>query len=340
METAGSEPGLLSQYSLFAMQPDRQMVECIYITAWARDARYTRICVASVRYFYPDLPIKILAGGLLERGLANDLRYYWNVEMADLPSGEYGWGFVKMEPLFGRPGERFLVLDSDTVMAGPVLDLWGADDEPFLVDDESQTEADTRRLYYDWRLLKEIEPKAQAPAFVFNSGQWFGTAGILSRDDFSPWLEWTMPRRLRQPAIFKQGDQGVFNYILNQKAALVGLNVRRRKIMHWPAHGMDGFSAASVADRTAPPSVIHWAGMKKRVLGAMAGADILHFFEKLYYSRLPGGKIRHFFTGVHYPVADWRHDLNQRIRLRMGAKAQRSRLSRPDTATPRGQTSG
>jgi hypothetical protein len=63
-------------------------VDCIYIAASARDARYTRICVASVRYFYPDVAIKLLAGGQLERGLADELRF-WNVGMADLPSGDY-----------------------------------------------------------------------------------------------------------------------------------------------------------------------------------------------------------------------------------------------------------
>jgi hypothetical protein len=301
------------------------MAECIYIAAWARDARYTRICVASVRYFYPDVAIKLLAGGPLEQGLADEMRHYWNVGMADLPSGDYGWGFVKLEPLFGRRRERFLMLDSDTVMAGPVLALWSADDATFLVDEETQTEADIRRLYYDWRLLSQIDPKAQPPGFVFNSGQWFGTAGVLTRNDFSPWLEWTMPRQLRYPEIFKQGEQGILNYIFNQKEVLAGRNVRRRKIMHWPGHGMNGLTAASLAGRTAPPLVIHWAGMKKRTVGAMTGADVLRFFEKLYYSRLPGGAIRQFFTGVHYPLTDWRHDLNQRIRLRMGAKRSAAR---------------
>jgi hypothetical protein len=289
------------------MQSDGQMVECIYIAASARDARYTRICVASVRYFYPDVAIKLLAGGPLERGLADELRYYWNVGMADLPSGDYGWGFVKLEPLFGPRGERFLVLDSDTVMAGPVLDLCSGSDAPFIVDDETQSEADTRRLYYDWRLLSQIDPEAQPPRFVFNSGQWFGTAGMLARLDFGPWLEWTMPRRLRYPAIFKQGDQGVFNYMVNQKAAAGGLNVRRRKIMRWPGHGMDGVSAASVADRTAPPLVVHWAGMKKPRLGDMTGAGLLQFFEKRYFQRLPAGSVRRVVAGP-------RHMLSERLR--------------------------
>ena len=223
------------------------MVDCVYIAASAGDARYTRICVASVRYFYPEIPIRLLAGGRLQRGLADELQKYWNVGAAQLPAtGDYGWGFVKLEALYGPPGERFLVLDSDTVLTGPVLNMWNDSCAPFLVDDEKQTEADTKRLYYDWENLRKIDPSAQPPEFVFNSGQWFGTAGVLTRADFAPWLDWTMPRKLRHPELFMPGEQGVLNYLFNRKAALEELQVERRPIMRWPGHSMDGLDAERV----------------------------------------------------------------------------------------------
>ena len=100
-------------------------VDRIYVAASSLDARYTRICVASIRYFCHEIPVQLLVGGPLQQGLAEELRHYWNVEIAKLPvTGDYGWGFVKLEALFGTPGERFLVLDSDTVITGPVLDEW------------------------------------------------------------------------------------------------------------------------------------------------------------------------------------------------------------------------
>lgn len=175
-------------------------VDCIYVAASTHDARYTRICVASVRYFYPEIPIWLLVGGRLQRGLADELQKYWNVGTANLSTpGDFGWGFVKLEVLFGKPGEKFLVIDSDTVLAGPVLDLWSESGVPFLVDDEKQSDDDTKRLYYDWDKVRKIDPSARQPKFVFNSGQWFGTAGVLTRGDFAPWLTWTMPRRTIPP---------------------------------------------------------------------------------------------------------------------------------------------
>jgi hypothetical protein len=271
------------------------LVDRVYICASTLDSRYTRICVASIRYFYPDVPIRLLVGGRLRRGLADEMQRHWDVGTADLPMGDYGWGFVKLEPLFGQPGEKFLVLDSDTVLTGQVLDIWNEFPAPFLVDDEEQSEADTKRLYYDWEKVRKIDPNARPPRFVFNSGQWFGTAGVLTRDDFAPWVEWTLPRKLRHPKLFMPGDQGILNYVLNQKAEIDGL-VERRQIMRWPAHSMAGLNAETVSKRSAAPRIVHWAGVKKARQGDMIGGDLLAYFERVYYQRLPAGEAQRCFA--------------------------------------------
>jgi hypothetical protein len=268
-------------------------LDCIYVAASARDGRHTRACIASIRHFYPDAPVKLLVGGPLEPGLEQELQTYWNVGLADIPRGNWGWGFIKLEPLFGPPGERFLILDSDTVLGGEVLASWAECEAPFLVDEEEETESETHRLYYNWREVAKTDPQARPPAFTFNSGNWFGTAGILTREDFALLVDWSgMPPQLRRPDCFMPGDQGVLNYVLNQKIALEGLAVGRRKIAHWPGRGMHGFSAETVATRTAPPLVVHWAGLKKAWFGAMEGSDVLEFFERRYFERLPIGGLR------------------------------------------------
>jgi hypothetical protein len=276
-------------------------LDCVYVTASAHDARYTRICVASIRYFYPDVTIKLLAGGLLEPGLQEELARYWDVRMADVRRGDWGWGFVKLEPLFGPPGERFLVLDSDTVFAGEVLATWAGGSADFLVDDEQQSEADTHRLYYDWHKMAAVDAAARPPRFVFNSGQWFGTAGIVTREDFGVLIDWSrMPPMLRHPDLLMPGDQGVLNYVLNQKTMIDGVSVDRRKIMRWPGYGMDDISAATVAGHEAPPIVVHWAGIKGPYLGALCGADVLALFEKVYYAKIPFGPLLRRLRAARY----------------------------------------
>lgn len=301
-----------------ALSNSESSIDCIYIAASAPDARYTRICVASIRYFYPNIPIRLLVGARLQRGLADELEHYWNVAKVDPSKGDYGWGFVKLEPLFGPLNETFLVLDSDTVLAGRVLDMWNESRPPFLVDDEKQSESDTKRLYYDWENVRKIDRNARAPGFVFNSGQWFGTAGVLSRHDFEPWVEWTMPRRLTYPKHFMPGEQGILNYVLNQKTALGGLRVERRQIMRWPAHSMEGLNSDTVSKRTAAPCIVHWAGLKKARQREMVGSDLLAFFEEVYYERLPAGSARRFFATCRGLASHY--VLSARVRMKLASR--------------------
>lgn len=288
-------------------------LDCIYVAAAAHDARYTRICIASIRYFYPDVAIRILPGGTLDSDLCGELTRYWDVDVAPIKPGNWGWGFVKLEPLFGREGERFLVLDSDTAVIGDVLATPAASSADFLVDDEQQNDADTRRLYYDWQQVTAIDAQAQPPEFVFNSGQWLGTAGVLRREDFEPLIDWgAMPPRVNRPDLFKQGEQGVFNYVVNRAVQNGKLTVERRKIMLWPGHGMSGIDRRQVAERRAPPLVVHWAGLKKSKLSDMIGGDLLMFFEELYYKRLPRPRLQRL-NGI---VRHTSRELRIRMRIR------------------------
>jgi len=140
------------------------MIDCVYIAACARDARLTRICVASIRYFYPDIPIRLLAGDILQRGLASELHRYWGVELVDLPEGDYGWGLVKLEPLFGPPGQSFLVVDVTQPSRARCWTCAHKVIAPFFVDNEQLSDADFKRLYYDWDKLREIDPKCSRRA--------------------------------------------------------------------------------------------------------------------------------------------------------------------------------
>jgi hypothetical protein len=296
-------------------------VDCIYLAACARDARLTRICVASIRHFYPTVPIKILAGDILQPGLAEELKKYWDVDVADLPIGDYGWGMVKLEPLFGPAGQSFMVCDVDTVFTGPILDVRAKSDAPFFVDDEQLSDADSRRLYYDWDKLALIDPKVVSAIPAFNVGQWFGTAGSVKREEFDRWIEWTLPRRLYYQDMFMGGDQGVMNYVLLQKEAYEGLRIERHPIMRWPGypHALDGLGVASVAAKTAPPLVIHWAGVKHILLQKMVGYDLLQYFENLYFSRLPFGRIRRVLAAWRnvWLNASYQATVPIRLRLRM-----------------------
>ena len=298
------------------MSPPHRPVDVVYLAACSRDARLTRICVASIRYFYPDVPIKILAGDILQCGLAGELKKYWNVDVARLPRGDYGWGMVKLEPLFGPKGQRFMVCDVDTVFTGPVLDYWQSDSH-FLVDNEDLPDAEFKRLYYDWDALKSEDADVQSARKAFNVGQWFGTAGLVERDAFDRWVDWTLPRKLSRPDVFMGGDQGIMNYVVLKKEAFEGVTIERRELMRWPGNGMDDLTPERVKAGMAPSLVIHWAGLKAILLGNMVGADLLHFYEHFYYTRVPAGALRRRLDIWRHCAINWTHRVSTPLRLKL-----------------------
>jgi len=295
------------------------MVDVVYVAASKLDARYTRICIASVRHVYPNVPIRLLPGGELRRSLVDELRRYWNVGVADVPKGEYGWGFVKLEPLFGPRRERFLVLDSDTVIIGPVLDLASHHDEDFVVDDEIQSPAGAKAIYYDCETAANDGALLPNPAFLFNTGQWFGRSGILNRDDFGGLVGWDFPRRLTNPRLFKNGEQGILNFVVNQQWRAGRLRVARVPLLRWPGHGLRGVDAAAVAAGSCTPCVVHWAGMKKTRHRDMLGADLLTYFEGEYYDRLPAGRARKALASGRHVICEMTHAVHVKAAARFRA---------------------
>ena len=103
--------------------------------------------------------------------------------------------------------------------------------------------------------------------------------------------------------------------MLNQKAAIDGLRVERRQIMRWPGHSMEGLDAETVSKRAAAPRVVHWAGVNKACQRDIIGADLLAYFEKIYYQRLPVGEARRLFAGYRDALSHWLLGAQVRVKL-------------------------
>jgi hypothetical protein len=201
------------------MSDPKYPVDVIYLAACSRGARLTRICVASIRYFYPDVPIKLLPGGPSEAGLAGEMERYRTVGVAEFPAGDYGWGFVKLGPLSARGNQRFLILNSDTVMTGPILDRLETCGGQFIVDRGDQTESRAGQFYWNPdETAREGTDLPRLPSY-FNTSQWVGTSGVIGGSEFDPFGEWGMPRKLKHPRVFKAEEQGILNFVVNRLLA-------------------------------------------------------------------------------------------------------------------------
>ena len=281
-------------------------IDRVYVAAHRRDLRHTRICVASIRRWYPSIPIFLLKDETNGIFSTEEIEKTWNVQLWPTAARSFGWGFIKLEPLFDEERVRYLMLDSDIVFLGRVIDALEKFNSDFVVQEEQQPAHDVPNLYFDpARVRASLNHAFTGPAFTFNSGQYVATSGLIRRDDFANLVMWSEPRRVRHPEMFNPGDQGVLNYVVLEKLAAGGLTVARTPFMKWGRAEMAEFDVAALNGESPYPFLIHWAGLKHVRLGRMLRADILRHFERAYYARLTHGSVRLRTRVMADEIARW-----------------------------------
>jgi hypothetical protein len=281
-------------------------IERIYIACFKHDVRFARILVASIRFWYPDIPILLIKDESYGPFDTSSMEEHWGVGVMPTTRKTFGWGFGKLEPLFAPEKHRFLILDSDIVMVGPVLSVLEQYDDDFIVMYEDPPDADfIQRLYFDLEALNELDPCYKYPGFTFNTGQIVATSGILKRNDFDEYVNWGRVPSLRHPDIFRCGEQGLLNYILTRKQAKNEISLRRVRFMEVADQAAcQNIKLAELAKDSPYRFVIHWCGLLRPAsspgLAEMHRSDLLLHFENLYYSGMPLGKIHKFLNVYGY----------------------------------------
>ncbi len=267
------------------------MIDTVYIACYKYDQHMVRACAASIRYWHPQVDICLLRD--LGKGdfSTAEIQRTLNVRVLELERKIFGWGYSKLEPLFLPKRSKFLVLDADTVFLGPVLDKLNTIDADFIVDDETPTPEDVKRLYFDLPALQAIDPTFVACGRNFNSGQWVGTSGLLERSDFELVLEWSLPPKQTHPEAFMGGDQGILNYVVEKCANSGKITLARTDMMLWSGADLAKVNLDQIASRQGYDKILHWAGFKYSE-PTFARRDIHEFFERQYYSRLPLGSAK------------------------------------------------
>lgn len=290
-------------------------VDKVFINTYKYDFHFARICIASVRYWYPDIPIYLIKDekeGPFDTSFAEKA---WNVNVLNLSRKRFGWGYGKLEVLFPDKRETFFVIDADAVITGPVIDMARRTNADFIVDKEVQPVKRFNEIYYNLDRINELDKDFTYPGYSFNSGQWFGTSSIIKREDFSKTLKWSEPPETLDKNIVVNNDQGHLNYIIHTFEQKNLIKVERTKLMVWPVDGKDGFiELQKIKTRSDDyPCVIHWAGMSAMKLSELPRQDILNFYRSYYYSRAGGIRrifdaVRDYYVGLRRKVS---HKLNR-----------------------------
>jgi len=262
------------------------------------DLRYTRCCVASIRRWYPNIPISLVKDETNRPFDTRELEQGWNVRVFQtehpVPSG--GWS--KLEPLLLPTRQRSLILDSDIVFLGRVIERLETIEADFIVESVGGWMSLLDQHYFDLEALQEqFDPGFKFPGYTFNVGQLVATSGILRREDFEPLVLFSAtPQRIRSD-IFGGHDQGVINYVLLKKAQEGELSLGRVNFMLWgwsrlPRSGSQAIRTGRLSSSSPYPYLIHWHGRKLQLFWLMRNGRLLRHFERDYYSRVPRGRLK------------------------------------------------
>jgi hypothetical protein len=266
-------------------------IEGVAISCYRFDVQLTRLCVASIRFWYPHIPIWLLKDRQYGDFDTLEIEKFWDVQVYPGRQKTLGWGFGKLEVMTELPARRLLLLDSDVVFAGRVLDRLELFDEDLIVNKEDFDATAIEIQFFQVRQLRLLDPAFAFPGYGFNTGQIVATTGCLNKRDFDGLLDW-QARIVKHPEVFKKGEQGLFNYVVLRKVQQGELTLRREPFMVWPgkAAWVKHIKLEDLTSEGRHQQVIHWAGLGwGKALEKMPRPEILLRFEDLYYSRVPFG---------------------------------------------------
>ena len=262
-----------------------------------KDVFLARICVASIRYYYPDISIELIkdpGNGAFD---TKELEKYFTVQSIDLGIPKLGWSGAKFHYLYQQAkGKKVLILDADIVFIGPFLERLlptvAANDYVVSFDENDISNKEwVRNTYFDIDSIQKAYPTYTYPGYFFNAGQIFLTIGSIDENVLNEYFNVNEFPFWRNQQLFPLVDQSVYNYLLPTLSAEHKIKLGKEKFMLWAAsNDLVNISLKEVIDKNLNSGLIHWAGCARiPYVRKMLRGDILAFFENAYYDNIPLG---------------------------------------------------
>src|SRR4051794_40684926 len=171
------------------------------------------VCLASIRYWYPDLKVTVMKNRNQGDFRIGFLARYFNISVLDSPHAHYGKYYGSLEPYFTGRCERFVVMDTDTALTGPILDLLERQPADFVVDREVQGDRRLRELYWDPDRIGAFIPEYSTAWFTFNNAAICGTGDKITRADFGDFMTWVPGAEpiMKDAEVFPMADMTAIN---------------------------------------------------------------------------------------------------------------------------------
>jgi hypothetical protein len=281
------------------------------------DQYLTRICVASIRYFYEDVNIYLLKDESQGKFSIAEIVNNFNVREIILNNTEFGWGSGRLFFLLHKIDNLglCLLLDSDTVMIGKVIDSLvnsRSYDASLIINPEYHLNPGTKEYDKIFSPISWVETKFSAytyPGYTFNSGCMFSKPGIVPTELVA---EYFNPQKypywnVKTKKYFPCADQSLLNIVIPILAKKKLISLKKKKFMLWSRDKKVEEISIKTIKEGSMPYIIHWAGEgwshsaknpNPNTIHHMSRPDILRFFEQQYYSNIKGGWLIYLYRKI------------------------------------------
>jgi hypothetical protein len=271
----------------------------VVIAVNKHDFWFCRICVASLRYYYPAIEIYLIKDELNGQFSTKEIEKNWNVRVIRFEKQKFGWSAAKMflytDPRFW--GKHLLVLDSDIVVVGKLIDFLSNVCDGFdvvvSVEREDNPYAEwIKSVYFDVEKIVNFDSDYSYPGYFFNAGQLLVKGGFISRDDIDEFFDFGKFPYWKNLSLLPLVDQSLFNYIFPvlQKQKKISVNSSYQYMVWSNTDMVKNMRISELTNDLKQPYLIHWAGdIRTPFLLKMNGSSVLSFFEDYYYQKISFG---------------------------------------------------
>jgi hypothetical protein len=264
------------------------------------DYYLARICVASIRYYYPHIRIELVKDIGKGRFDTHEVERHFNVVNVDLGVEKMGWGAAKLLYLHKMPaGKKVLMLDADIVFIGPFIErlLKKIDSNEYVVSIENEKDPYAewvKKIYFDTKKVEDTFPEYRYPGYFFNTGQIFVTTGAIDQKILGNFFDVNSYPYYKNLNLFPVVDQSLYNFLLPALADQQKIRLGTDVFMIWSkSKKLDQISLNDIAAKRVDAGLIHWAGdLRTPILRNMTRWEVLQFFEDWYYKKIRFGSIK------------------------------------------------
>lgn len=286
----------------------------IVVFANSKDFFLTKLCVASIRFYHPDVEILLAKDELNGKFSSSILEKKFNVKRIKLQRKYFGWGSAKLHfPLdYSTSKKRYLILDSDIIFTGKLMDRLNAIDADFIVHPEVYDEPFTdlvKEIFIDPEQVKTIYPEYKYPGYFFNTGQMVLTPALFDCKLLERCFNRNKYPYFTDRKIFTMVDQSVYNAILPIMFANKKIKYSLTDFMLWSGDffNKDENNKIETYLDGNLKFLVHYAGDIREIdLSKMNGSNLLYFFREQYEKKLSPLQIR---------LSNWQDAINNNKRL-------------------------